>query len=146
MCITFRFDHKAAWLPAAGYGSGWKLALFVLTEQRCTHQYDMVAVDCAIDGIRASIICPGTVHTPFVEEYLERNCPGRKDVVGRLRDAGQPSGRMGQPQEIANAASQIVAPYERVKRGIEGYCYFPTAGQQGFFCTVYDAVRQPSDG
>ena len=109
----------------------------------------MVAVDCATDGIRASTICPGTVDTPFVEEYLERNCPGRKDVVGRLRDAGQPSGRMGRPQEIANAASQIVAPYERVKPGIEGYCYLPTAGQQGLsarFMTLLDNQVMAEDG
>ncbi|TMB77178.1 MAG: SDR family oxidoreductase, partial [Chloroflexi bacterium] len=32
-----------------------------------------IAIDFANQGIRANAICPGTVHTPFVEGFLERN-------------------------------------------------------------------------
>ena len=38
-----------------------------------------VAIDFVQQGIRANAICPGTVHTPFVEGYLERNFAATKD-------------------------------------------------------------------
>src|SRR3712207_7243552 len=40
-----------------------------------------IAIDFAGQGIRANAICPGTVHTPFVEGYLERHFPDTKDEV-----------------------------------------------------------------
>ena len=39
-----------------------------------------IAIDFVGEGIRCNAICPGTVHTPFVEGYLRRSFPGRKTL------------------------------------------------------------------
>ena len=68
-----------------------------------------IAIDFVGQGIRANAICPGTVHTPFVEGYLERNFPDRKDEVREQLHARQPLGRMGEPKEIAYAALYLAS-------------------------------------
>lgn len=68
-----------------------------------------VAMDFVAQGIRANAICPGTVHTPFVEGYLERNYAETKDEVREVLHARQPIGRMGRPDEIASAALYLAS-------------------------------------
>jgi NAD(P)-dependent dehydrogenase (short-subunit alcohol dehydrogenase family) len=51
--------------------------------------------------VRVNCICPGTVHTPFVEGYLEKFHKHEKDKVRDELHARQPIGRMGRPDEVA---------------------------------------------
>ena len=62
-----------------------------------------LAVDYA-GRLRVNCICPGTVHTPFVEAYLEKFHRHEKDKVRAELHARQPLGRMGRPDEIAAMA------------------------------------------
>jgi 2-keto-3-deoxy-L-fuconate dehydrogenase len=68
-----------------------------------------IAIDFVSDGIRCNAICPGTVHTPFVEGYLTRSFPGQEDSVRQTLHARQPIGRMGKPEEIAAAALYLAS-------------------------------------
>lgn len=56
------------------------------------------AIDYAAKGIRINAICPGAIRTPMAEELIRRNPDLEKELI---RDI--PAGRLGKPEEIANA-------------------------------------------
>jgi len=60
-----------------------------------------VARDYVGQGIRCNCLCPGRVHTPFVDGYLEKYYPNDKEEMFAKLSAYQPIGRMGNPEEIA---------------------------------------------
>eukprot|EP00658_Telonema_sp_P-2_P077201 TRINITY_DN6925_c0_g1_i1.p2 TRINITY_DN6925_c0_g1~~TRINITY_DN6925_c0_g1_i1.p2 ORF type:complete len:157 (-),score=32.98 TRINITY_DN6925_c0_g1_i1:383-853(-) len=63
-----------------------------------------VAVDYVKSGVRCNCICPGRVHTPFVDGFLAKNYPGREKEMFDKLSATQPVGRMGKPDEVASLA------------------------------------------
>jgi NAD(P)-dependent dehydrogenase (short-subunit alcohol dehydrogenase family) len=62
------------------------------------------ARDYVSRGIRCNCLCPARVHTPFVDNYLAKNYPGREEEMFRVLSAAQPLGRMAEPPEIAELA------------------------------------------
>ena len=68
-----------------------------------------VAVDYPIQ-LRANCICPGTVDSPFVEQYLDKYHRHEKEEVRAELHRRQPMGRMGRPEEIANLALYLASP------------------------------------
>ncbi|WOH38122.1 SDR family oxidoreductase [Thalassotalea fonticola] len=60
-----------------------------------------VAKDYINDGIRCNCIAPGRVHTPFVDNFLEKNYPDNKAQMFENLSKSQPIGRMGKVEEIS---------------------------------------------
>jgi NAD(P)-dependent dehydrogenase (short-subunit alcohol dehydrogenase family) len=63
-----------------------------------------LAVDHVADGVRVNAVCPGTVDSPWVRRLVEE--------VGESLDAlraRQPMGRLGKPQEIAQAVAYLAS-------------------------------------
>lgn len=63
-----------------------------------------VARDYLSDNIRCNCISPARVHTPFVDDYLRKNYPGREKEMFEKLSKAQPIGRMGEPEEVASLA------------------------------------------
>lgn len=63
-----------------------------------------VAKDYLTDNIRCNCLCPGRIHTAFVDSYLEKNYPDNKEEMFEELSVFQPIGRMGKPEEIAALA------------------------------------------
>lgn len=61
-----------------------------------------VAIDYVKRGIRCNAVCPGRVHTPFVDGFLKKNYAGREAEMFAKLSAYQPIGRMAKPTEIAH--------------------------------------------
>jgi NAD(P)-dependent dehydrogenase (short-subunit alcohol dehydrogenase family) len=61
-----------------------------------------VARDYINDGIRCNSISPARVHTPFVDDFIKKNYPGKEDEMFEKLSKGQPIGRMAKPEEIAS--------------------------------------------
>lgn len=77
-----------------GY-SATKGAVIAITRQLAVDYPKQIRVNC---------ICPGTVDTPFVEGYLQKYHADELEKTRSELNARQPSGRLGQPEEIANLA------------------------------------------
>lgn len=56
------------------------------------------ALEYATQGIRVNCVCPGVIDTPMVERVIAGN-PAVREALSSM----QPVGRMGQPEEIADA-------------------------------------------
>jgi len=63
-----------------------------------------VAKDYLQYQIRCNCISPARVHTPFVDDYLQRSYPGREREMYDKLAHSQPVGRMGKPEEVASLA------------------------------------------
>ena len=69
-----------------------------------------IARDYIDQGIRSNCVCPGRVHTPFVDGYLAKNYPEeqRQEIFKTLSE-WQPIGRMGTPEEIAGMVGYLTS-------------------------------------
>ncbi|MGI8468474.1 MAG: SDR family NAD(P)-dependent oxidoreductase [Pyrinomonadaceae bacterium] len=66
-----------------------------------------LALDHALDGIRANAVCPGRVETPFVKQRISEYADPPK--ARREMAAAQAIGRMGTPEEIAAAVLYLAS-------------------------------------
>lgn len=63
------------------------------------------AMDYAAKNIRINAVCPGAILTPMAEDLIRRNPQVEKDLI---RDI--PAGRLGKPEEIADAVLWLCSP------------------------------------
>jgi NAD(P)-dependent dehydrogenase (short-subunit alcohol dehydrogenase family) len=83
----------------AAYGAS-KGAVLALTKA--------MAADHVKDNIRVNCVCPGTIDTPWVERMVQNYADpqeARQKMVAR-----QPVGRLGTPEEIAEAILYLASP------------------------------------
>lgn len=63
-----------------------------------------IATDYVKRNIRCNCLCPARIHTPFVDQFIARNYPGREHEIFEKLSQSQPIGRMGTPEEVAKLA------------------------------------------
>jgi NAD(P)-dependent dehydrogenase (short-subunit alcohol dehydrogenase family) len=63
-----------------------------------------MAVDHVTAGIRVNSVSPGTTDTPWIDRVVADQGESRDDLVAR-----QPMGRLGTPDEIAEAALYLAS-------------------------------------
>jgi NAD(P)-dependent dehydrogenase (short-subunit alcohol dehydrogenase family) len=57
------------------------------------------ALEYAQSGIRVNAVCPGVIQTPMIDRFIEKNKTTKEAMI-----SGEPIGRAGTPDEIAEAA------------------------------------------
>ena len=68
-----------------------------------------VGMRYAKDGIRANSIAPGLIDTPLIRTSIADH-HGTVDEMIAARNAASPTGRMGTPEDVANAAVFLASP------------------------------------
>jgi NAD(P)-dependent dehydrogenase (short-subunit alcohol dehydrogenase family) len=63
------------------------------------------ALECATKGIRVNAVCPGVIHTEMIDRVTGRDPAIEQQFVNM-----EPMGRMGTPEEIAEAAVWLCSP------------------------------------
>jgi len=66
-----------------------------------------VAKDYVAHGIRCNAVSPARVHTPFVDEFLDKYYADNRDEVFEKLEKSQPIGRMGTPDEVAGLVAYL---------------------------------------
>lgn len=92
-----------------------------------------MALDYAQDGIRVNCICPGTIDTPMLH-WAANLAPDPESVI-RTCDRMHALGRIGKPEEVADAILYLVSPMSSFITGaalvVDGGMLVP-AGWMGF--------------
>jgi NAD(P)-dependent dehydrogenase (short-subunit alcohol dehydrogenase family) len=79
-------------------GSWSRSSAYVASKHGVEGLTKTAALEYATAGIRINCVCPGYIHTPLVEGLLTNQPEMEAQIVAR-----HPVGRMGQPEEIAEA-------------------------------------------
>ena len=66
-----------------------------------------VARDYVGKNIRVNCVCPARIHTPFVDGFIQKNYPDRREAMFEELSASQPIGRMGRPDEVASLIAYL---------------------------------------
>lgn len=77
-----------------------------------------LATDHVTDGIRVNTICPGRVHTTFVDNFIKKNYPGKEKEMFQMLSEYMPQGRMAKPREIAALALYLCSDEARFVTGV----------------------------
>ena len=75
-----------------------------------------IAADCLPFGIRVNAVAPGTADTPWVGRLLDSAAD--PDAERAALEARQPSGRLVQPQEVAEAVAYLASPTSASTNGV----------------------------
>lgn len=73
-------------------------------------------VDYAPYNIRVNALLPGTIMTPFVEDYLKNSYDDPEAAIAQIK-MRQLSGELGRPEDVANAALFLASDESRFMMG-----------------------------
>lgn len=83
-----------------------------------------IACDYVDKNIRCNCISPARIHTPFVDNFLSNNYPGKEEEMFDKLAKTQPIGRMGTTDEVASLAYYLCSDEASFITG----CNFPVDG------------------
>ena len=72
-------------------------------------------VDYAPYNIRVNALMPGTIYTPFVEDYLSKD-PNPEAAIAKIKER-QLSGDLGKPIDVAYAALYLASEESKFMMG-----------------------------
>ncbi len=87
---------------SAGLAARKRMAAYSASKGAIIALTRAMAADHGLDGIRVNCICPGPTRTPAFRQYLEASAD--PEALRRRREAEQLLGRLGEPEDIAQAA------------------------------------------
>ena len=99
---------------AAGLFGVMEIAPYVATKHGILGLTKSVALEFAKAGIRINAICPGCMDTPMTQQFF----PNNPDGLAQFIDAMQPIGRIGKPEEVAEAVVRLCSDAASFVTGI----------------------------
>lgn len=103
--VTNRRGNFVAIASDAGVAGANTYAIYCASKFAVVGFVKCLALDYGHLGIRSNAICPATIKTPMLEQYIA-NCPD--SVVDW--ESTVPMGRLGEPDEVAEAVAFLSSP------------------------------------
>lgn len=91
---------------AAGLVGSRRLSAYVASKHAVVGLTRAAALEYAGDGVRVNAVCPGIIDTPMVRRLMG----GREADYAASIPARQPIGRLGTPEEVAEAVAWLCSP------------------------------------
>ncbi len=114
LCSKYALKYMKTGSAIINISSGWGLSGGVKAVAYCASKGGVVqltramALDCAPLGIRINCVCPGDTNTPMlIDEALQLSLPGDAFLK---EGSNRPLGRVGNPEDIANAVWFLASP------------------------------------
>jgi NAD(P)-dependent dehydrogenase (short-subunit alcohol dehydrogenase family) len=83
--------------------TGYSYPAYATAKAAINHLTAVTAVRYARDGVRVNAVAPGLIDTPLIYQEMSSEYSSVEEMVA-ARDAMSPTGRMGTPWDVANAA------------------------------------------
>jgi NAD(P)-dependent dehydrogenase (short-subunit alcohol dehydrogenase family) len=90
----------------AGHVGGWFNSAYYASKHGEIGLTKAAAVEYAKDGIRINAVCPGTIVTQMAEQTMFKT---RTEVSRIKQEALHPIGRVGRPEEVAEAVAWLLS-------------------------------------
>lgn len=106
---------------AAGLQGGWSTAAYTVAKHAVGGVVRQAVIELAPLGIRSNAIAPGLIMTPIMARPFDLPADQVPAFVEHLSSAlgpTQPSGRVGQPLDIANAAVFLASDLSEYVNGV----------------------------
>jgi len=102
-----------------------KVSTYVASKHGLVGLTRSAALEWGRRGIRVNAVCPGLIDTEMIDRAvlgevpagLGRNLSPRRHIARAVLRARQPSGRMGSPEEVAEAVLWLCSPASRYVNG-----------------------------
>lgn len=82
----------------AGLSGSRGVSAYVASKHGIVGVTKAAALEYARSGIRINAVCPGTIHTAMIDRFTQ----GDPQLLAQFAE-GEPIGRLGSPEEVANA-------------------------------------------
>lgn len=83
-------------------------AAYAATKGAVLSMTKSMQVDYASSGIRVNALLPGTIYTPFVEDYLKNFYENQEEAISQLKSR-QLGNALGTPKDVALAATYLAS-------------------------------------
>jgi len=83
-----------------------RFAVYTASKHAVVGLVRCLALDFGHLGIRSNAVCPGTIRTPMLDQYLEENGAEEERYWAGI----SPMARLGRPEEVAEAVAYLTSP------------------------------------
>lgn len=113
LCLPMLLDSRGSIVNVAsisGLGGGQYIFAYTASKHAVVGMTQTVAAELAARGVRVNAVCPAPIATDMIDELARLRMPDDPQRFLTGYAERQSMGRLGRPEEVANAVAFLVSP------------------------------------